>query len=118
MVPYPWGIPLHRSSDTVLLRPLILYTWRPHEAGRASSASAASNQLVTSAERNVTRKVTEVTSFVTHYGIHYGICYGSYFGFLGHLRMSLSDAVHGLREGSDTISRPHPLFTAVGAGSA
>ena len=73
---------------------------------------------VTSAGRNVTRKVTEVTSFVTHYGIHYGIYYGIHYGFLGHSRMRLSDAVHGFPEGSDTISRPFPLFTVVGAGSA
>ena len=102
----------------MLLRPLTLYTWRPHEAGSASRASAASKRLVTLAGRNVTRKVTEVTSFVTRYGIHYGIYYGIYYGFLDHVQVSLSDAVHDLREGSDTISRPVPLFPAVGAGSA
>ncbi len=96
----------------MLLRPLTLYTWRPHEAGSASRALAASNRLVTLAGRNVTRKVTEVTSFVTRYGIHYGIYYGIYYGFLDHFRMSLWDAAHGLRERSDTLGRPHPLGTA------
>lgn len=78
----------------------------------------ASNRLVTSAGRNVTGKVTEVTSFVTCYGIHYGIYYGIYYGFLDHFRMLLCNAVHGFPAGSDTNSRPFPLFTAVGAGSA
>ena len=69
---------------------------------------------VTLAGRNVTRKVTEVTSFVTCYGIHYGIYYGIYYGFLDHFHVSLADAVHGLREESDTISRPLPLSFLVG----
>jgi hypothetical protein len=101
----------------VLLRPLTLYTWRPHEAGSASRASAASKRLVTLAGRNVTRKVTEVTSFVTRYGIHYGIYYGIYYGFLEHVQVSLADAVHGFPAGSHTISRPFPLFAAVEARS-
>ncbi len=35
-------------------------------------------------------------------------------GFLGHVEMWLPDAAHGLPAGSDTISRPFPLFWAVG----
>ncbi len=38
-------------------------------------------------------------------------------GFLEHVEMWLPDAAHGLPAGSDTISRPFPLFAAVEARS-
>ena len=101
-----------------LFHPLTLYTWRPHEGEELVEARPPSNRLVTSAGRNVTGKVTEVTLFVTCYGIHYGVYYGIHYDFLGHFQMSLSDAVHGFREGSDTNSRPFPLFSTLSLSTA